>query len=152
MDRRRSTLASIARDAKLTADIFDAEVTSSGDDTPPALDGTSSEGEAPARQKETKEQEFAAADKRLSVIQTPASQRAQWESDDNDFIKGSDETSSPGDDDDSDYELTPPSSSDEDSSSKGDAEYDLRLALVVRRSLEETVEDGARKPGDRVHV
>ena len=35
MDRRRSTLASIARDAKLTADIFDAEVTSSGDDTPP---------------------------------------------------------------------------------------------------------------------
>ena len=46
MDRRRSTLANVARDAKLTKDIFDGEVTSSDDDRPPALDGTSSEGEA----------------------------------------------------------------------------------------------------------
>ena len=93
MDRRRSTLGSVALE-KVTNDIFDDEVTSSGDDNPPALDGTSSE-EAPARQEETKEQQFAAADKRLSVIETPASQRAQWASDDDDFIKGSDETSSP---------------------------------------------------------
>ena len=73
MDRRRSTLASISRDEKLTADIFDDKVTSSGDDNPPPLDGTSSEGEAPADPEETKEQEFAAADTRLSVIETPAS-------------------------------------------------------------------------------
>ena len=127
-------------------------MTSSGDDTPPALDGTSSEGEAPARQKETKEQEFAAADKRLSVIETPASQQPQWSSDDDDgFIKRSDETTSQDDTDDSDYELTPPSSSDEDSSSE-DTDDKLRLTLVLCRSLEETVEDGVRKPGDRVRV
>ena len=54
MDRRRSTLGSVALE-KITNDIFDDEVTSSGDDTPPKLDGTSSEGEASARQEETKE-------------------------------------------------------------------------------------------------
>ena len=74
-------------------------------------------------------------------------------SDDEDFIKGSDETTSQDNTDDSDYELTPPSSSsDEDSSSSEDADDKMRLALVLRRSLEETVEDGALKPGDRIRV
>ena len=146
MDRRRSTLASVARDTKLTKDIFDGEVTSSGDDKPPALDETSSEGEAPARQEETKEQEFVAADKRLSVIETPASQQPQWSSDDDDFIKGSDEATSQDDSDDSDYEMTPLSDNSE------DADDNRRLALVLRRSLEETVEDGALKSGPRLRV
>ena len=151
-NRRRSTLGSVALE-KLTNDIFDDEVTSSGDDKPPPLDGTDSDGAAPGDPEETKEQEFAAADARLSVIETPASQRAQWSSDDEGFIKGSDETTSVDNaDDDPDYELTPESASNEDSSKSEDEDDKSRLALVLRRSIEETVEDDARKPGDRIRV
>ena len=93
MDRRRSTLGSVALE-KITNTMFDDEVTSSGDDKPPPLDGTSSDEAAPADPEETKEQQFAAADARLSVIETSASQRQQWDSSDEGFIKGSDETDS----------------------------------------------------------
>ena len=93
-----------------TEEVFDSDVQDAvdDDDDMPSLDGSSSnedaadaanhESKTPERERDAKGN----ADYRLSLIATPASQRAQWEPEDADFIAS--EGSVPVDDDDGDYE------------------------------------------------
>ena len=83
---------------KLTEDIFNSEdedaedYAEDRDDDMPRLDGSSSEEDAAraanpeSKTPEQEKDEKRAEDRRLSVIATPASQRAQWDTDDDEFI------------------------------------------------------------------
>ena len=124
--RRASQVRNSLEARKLTEGVFDSDVedaeedADTGDDDMPSLDGSSSgedaagaadhESKTPEPEKDEKRSE----DHRLSVIATPASQRADWDSDDDGFIAG-DHTPTVYGDDDEEYEPSYHSDSSDDS-------------------------------------
>ena len=150
--QRRASSARASLEAReLTKDLFD-----SGDE-PPALMDTS--GGERKTESEGEEGDFAGMDAEhaawerehrahLSAIETPASQRAQPNSGDDGFIV-SDGQDTIFDSQDSDYRA---SATEESSfhtvSEADDAEYQDRLAIVVRNSVEEVAEENEQKPSE----
>ena len=114
--RRASDVRNSLSARKRTEGIFDSDVedaednAETGDDDMPSLDGSSSgedaaagadyESKTPEPEKDKKTRE----DHRLSVIATPASQRDEWEPEDDEFIASDRTPTVYGDDDDEDYE------------------------------------------------
>ena len=109
--RRASQVRNSLSARKRTEGIFDSDVedaddnAETGDDDMSELDGSSSgEDAAGAANHESKtpepeKDEKTSDDHRLSLIATPASQRAQWESEDDEFIAGENTPTEYGDDD-----------------------------------------------------
>ena len=132
----------------MTQDLFD-----SGDEPPEVDDSggerkTESEGEERARKE--LEDEHAQWEREhsahLSPIETPLSQRAQPDSGDEAFIVSSgDETIF--DSQDSDYRASTTEESEfQTMSENSDSDYQDRLAIVVRNSVEEVADDDEPKP------
>ena len=134
--RRRSSLAL----GKLTARLFDEEEHEKdghADDAPNASDDLADMPELESGDDDSwgECKDRGAAD---SVIETPASQRAEPRPSDAAFIKGSAEETSadvPPTTGDEDYVPSEPAESE-------DSDFHDRLALVVRRSVEEVAEPG----------
>ena len=83
----------------------------------------------------------------LSAIETPASQRPQANSDDEGFI-ASDGDETIFDSQDSDYRASASEESFHTVSEANDSEYQDRLAIVVRNSVEEVANDNEPKPSE----
>ena len=128
-----------------TREVFDSDAEDAEDDDHdmPSLDGSSSnedaeeaadyESKTPVRERDDKGN----ADYRLSLIATPASQRAQWEPEDDDFIAS--EGSVPVDNDDGDYE---PSYNDSTESEYGELRRGARMRRVRSEDPEPNPERG----------
>jgi len=148
--QRRAASARVSMEAReLTRDLFD-----SGDEPPALTSGgerkTESEGEGDGDDGMDDEHAQWELEHRahLSAIETPASQRAQPDSGDEGFI-ASDGDETIFDSQDSDYRA---SATEENSfhtvSEADDAEYQDRLAIVVRNSVEEVADDNEPKPSE----
>ena len=134
----------------MTQDLFD-----SGDE-PPALDTSAGERKT---ESESEERDYGGeADAHaewerqhranLSVIETPASQSAKPDSGDDGFI-ASDGQDTIFDSQDSDYRASATEESSFHTVSEAeDADYQNRLAIVVRNSVEEVAEDNEPKPSE----
>ena len=132
----------------MTQNLFD-----SGDEPPEVDDSggeckTESEGEERARKE--LEDEHAQWEREhsthLSAIETPISQRAQPDSGDEGFIVSS-ANETIFDSQDSDYRASTTEESDfQTASENADSDYQDRLAIVVRNSVEEVADDDEPKP------
>ena len=147
--RRRASSARVSLEARaMTQDLFD-----SGDEPPEVDDSggerkTESEGEERARKE--LEDEHAQWEREhsthLSAIETPISQRAQPDSGDEGFIVSS-ANETIFDSQDSDYRASTTEESDfQTASENADSDYQDRLAIVVRNSVEEVADDDEPKP------
>ena len=151
MRRRRASSARASLEARaMTQDLFD-----SGDEPPGIYDSggehkTESESEERARKEH--EDEHARWEREhsahISAIETPISQRAKPTSDDEGFI-ASDGNDTIFDSQDSDYRVSATEGSEfQTASEHADSDYQDRLAIVVRNSLEEVADDNEPKPSE----